>query len=144
MNGYGKRVLLADNDEEIRLLLCLLLERNGYSVHAAADGEEALDEMMKRRFDAILTDVEMPRTTGFEVLTFCRVNFPQVPVILMSATSKEEFSNPALEQGAWAYIEKPFDSDELLRILRLACRTTREEGTEDEEPQVSAFIRLPS
>jgi DNA-binding response OmpR family regulator len=132
MNGYGKRVLLADNDEEIRVLLCLLLEQNGYSVHTAADGEEALDEWWRNGL------------MRFEVLTFCRVNFPQVPVILMSATSKEEFSNPALEQGAWAYIEKPFDSDELLRILRLACRTTREEGTEDEEPQVSAFIRLPS
>jgi DNA-binding response OmpR family regulator len=144
MNGYGKRVLVADNDEQIRLLLCLLLEQDGYSVHTAGDGEEALDEMMKRRFDAVLTDVEMPRTTGFEVLAFCRVSFPRVPVILMSAMSKEEVRDPALERGAWAYLEKPFDSNELLRILRLACRASTEEGTKDEESQVSAFVQLPS
>ena len=78
---------------------------------------------MKRRFDVILTDVEMPRTTGFEVLSFCRAIFPEMPVILMSALA-EEFRDPELERGASAFLEKPFDGDRLLRVLRAACRKT--------------------
>ena len=123
MNGYGKRVLVVDDDEQIRFLVAYLLEQDGYSVHTARGGQEAMDEIVKRRFDAIVTDVEMPRTTGFEVLVFCRAVFPQVPVILMSATSKEH-RNPTLERSAYAWIEKPFDGSELLRVLRAACGTT--------------------
>lgn len=127
MNGYGKRILVADDDEQIRLLLCLLLEQDGYSVHTAADGEEALDEMMRNRFDVILTDVEMPRRTGLAVLSFCRAMFPEVPVVLMSAIA-EGFRDPELKRGAYAFIEKPFDGDYLLRVLRAACRKTAGEG----------------
>jgi DNA-binding response OmpR family regulator len=142
MNGYGKRVLVADDDEQIRFLLALLLEQDGYSVHTATCGGEALDEMMKRRFDAIVTDVEMPRITGFDVLAFCRAAFPRVPVILMSATSNE-YRDPALERGAYAYVEKPFNGDDLLRVLRTACRITAEERTEREQPEIGSFL-LPS
>lgn len=140
--GYGKRVLVVDDDEQIRLLLCLLLEEDGYNVHTATGGEEALDEMMKRRFDAVLTDVEMPGTTGLDVLEFCRVIFPRVPVILMSAIS-EEYRKPALKRGAWAYVEKPFDGDELLRVLRAACRTSTGKQTGAEESPARSFV-LPS
>lgn len=55
-----------------------------------------------------------------------------------------ELRNTGVPSVAWAYIEKPFDSNELLRIHRLACRTSMEAGTEDEESQVSAFVQLPS
>ena len=143
MNGYGKRVLVVDDDEQIRLLLCLLLEQDGYSVHMATGGTEALDEMMKRRFDAILTDVEMPRTTGLEVLAFCRAIFPRVPVILMSAIS-EEYRKPAARRGAWAYVEKPFTGDEVLRVLRAACGTTTEEGAGAEQRQARSFLQASS
>ena len=142
MNGYGKRVLVVDDDEQIRFLLALLLEQDGYSVHTATCGGDALDELMKRRFDAIVTDVEMPRITGFDVLAFCRAAFPRVPVILMSATSIE-YRNPALLRGACAYVEKPFNGDDLLRVLRTACRTTAEERMWCEQPEVGSFL-LPS
>ncbi len=64
MEGYGKRILVVDDEEHIRVLLCLLLEQDGYNVHIATDGEEALDEMMKRRFDIVLTDFDMPGVTA--------------------------------------------------------------------------------
>jgi DNA-binding NtrC family response regulator len=139
MNGYGKRVLVVDDDEQIRFLLAVLLEQDGYSVHTAIGGQEALDEMKKRRFDAVVTDVEMPRTTGFEVLEFCRAVFPRVPVVLMSSAAREH-QNP-LERFAYAYVEKPFDGSDLLRVLRAACRTKMkegEEGTETEQRRIGS------
>jgi DNA-binding response OmpR family regulator len=98
--------------------------------------------MMKRRFDAVVTDVEMPRTTGFEVLEFCRAVFPQVPVVLMSAAAQEN-RNAALERFAYAYVEKPFAGSDLLRLLRTACRTTMGEGMESEERRIGS-CSLPS
>lgn len=139
MNGYGKRVLVVDDDEQIRFLVALLLEQDGYSVHTAMGGLEALDEMMKRRFDAIVTDVDMPRNGGFDVLAFCRTVFPRVPVILMSAISAEH-RDPALKKGAWAYVEKPFTADDLLHVLHAASRTTMGEGAENEQRPICSFL----
>jgi FixJ family two-component response regulator len=65
----------------------------------------------------------MPGTTGLEVLSFSRAIFPEVPEVLISALA-EEFRDPELERGASAFLEKPFDSDRLLRVLRAACRKT--------------------
>jgi two-component system, chemotaxis family, chemotaxis protein CheY len=123
VDGYGKRILVVDDDEQIRLLLCLVLAQDGYSVHTAAGGEEAFGEMMKRRFDVILTDVEMPRTTGFDILAYCRTATPGLPVVLMSGVTGD-LRDPVLEQGASGYLEKPFDTDEVLRALRMACWKT--------------------
>jgi CheY-like chemotaxis protein len=122
VDGYGKRILVVDDDEQVRLLLSLVLAQDGYSVHTASGGQEALGEMMKRRFDAILTDVEMPRMTGLDILSYCRTASPDVPVILMSAITGDP-RNPVLEQGAFACLEKPFAADELLCALRMACGT---------------------
>ena len=119
MDGYGKRILVVDDDEQVRLLLSLVLAQDGYSVHTASGGQEALGEMMKRRFDAILTDVEMPRMTGLDILSYCRTASPDVPVILMSAITGDP-RNPVLEQGAFACLEKPFAADELLCALLMA------------------------
>ena len=68
MKGYGKRILVVDDEEHIRVLLCLLLEQDGYSVHTANGGEGAILEMMLRRFDVILTDFDMPKTNGLDVI----------------------------------------------------------------------------
>ncbi len=124
MEGYGKRILIVDDDEHIRVLLCLLLEQDGYSVHAATGGEEALDEMMKRRFDIVLTDFDMPKRNGLDVLSSGRVICPDVPIIIMSALTRE-FKDVAKEQGAYACIEKPFDSQYLLNLLHVAGQTSR-------------------
>ena len=122
MEGYGKRILVVDDEELIRVLLCLLLEQDGYSVHAATGGEEALDEMMKRRFDIVLTDFDMPRRNGLDVLSFGRVICPDVPIIIMSAVP--EIEDVARERGAYACILKPFDNHDLLDLLHGAVQTS--------------------
>ena len=122
MEGYGKRILVVDDEEHIRVLLCLLLEQDGYNVHTATDGEEALDEMMKRRFDIVLTDFDMPRRNGLGVLSFGRVICPGVPILLMSAVP--EIVDVARERGAYACILKPFDNHDLLDLLHGAVQTS--------------------
>ena len=64
MEGYGKRVLIAEDEESVRRLLAVVLEEAGYTVHAVEDGMEALAEMKKRRFDAVVADYRMPRLDG--------------------------------------------------------------------------------
>ena len=120
MKGYGKRILVVDDEEHIRVLLCLLLEQDGYSVHTANGGEGAIHEMMLRRFDVILTDFDMPKRNGLDVISFGRTICPDVPILLMSAVP--EMEDVARERGAYACILKPFDNRDLLDLLHGAVQ----------------------
>ena len=119
MEGYGKRVLVAEDEESVRHLLTLVLEAAGYTVHGAEDGMEALAEMKKRRFDAVVADYRMPRLDGEQFLLLSRLMWPQTPTILLSA---EHADLPVMlkMQGACALVPKPFDSQGLLQTLQAA------------------------
>ncbi len=116
MEGYGKRVLVADDEESVRRLVAEVLEQAGYIVHAAADGVEALGEMKKRRFDAVISDFHMPRLNGEQFLLLCRLMWPDIPVLLLSADLRE-VPLPLKQHGASMLLAKPFSSQSLLRAL---------------------------
>ncbi len=117
MEGYGKRVLIADDEESVRRLVAVVLEQAGYIVYAAVDGVEALGEMKKRRFDAVISDFHMPRLDGEQFLLLCRLMWPDIPVLLLSAELGE--LPPSLkQQGARILITKPFSPQTLLRALQ--------------------------
>lgn len=117
MEGYGKRVLIADDEESVRRLVAVVLEQAGYIVHAAVDGVQALAEMKKRRFDAVISDFCMPRLDGEQFLLLCRLMWPDIPVLLLSAELRE--LPPSLrQQGAGILIAKPFSPQALLHALR--------------------------
>ena len=90
MNGYGKRVLIADDEGGVRRLIVALLHRAGYSVHQAADGVEALAEMKKWRFDALMAEYTLPRLDGVRLLLLSRMMWPEIPVLLLSAHTAHE------------------------------------------------------
>lgn len=119
MEGYGKRVLVAEDEESVRHLLTLVLEEAGYTVHAVEDGMEALAEMKKRRFDAVVADYRMSRLDGEQFLLLSRLMWPQTPTVLLSA---EHADLPVMlkMQGACALVPKPFDSQGLLQALQAA------------------------
>ena len=119
MQGYGKRVLIADDEEEVRRFVATVLEQAGYTVHGAADGVNALAEMKKRRFDAVISDYHMPRLNGEQFLLLSLLMWPEVPVILLSGDLIEL---PLMLQkpGALALVPKPFDPECLLRVLQKA------------------------
>ncbi len=114
--GAGKRVLLADDNADMRGYVARLLERQGYLVEAVADGEKALAAARAAAPDLLLTDVMMPKLDGFELLRQVRAE-PRtagVPVIVLSARAGEEAKVEGLDAGADDYLVKPFAARELL------------------------------
>jgi CheY-like chemotaxis protein len=101
------RVLLADDDAEVRLGMATALRRFGYQVNIAADGLEAAAILASDPPDVLLTDLGMPRLDGWELLTLCRSNpsFHSLPVIVMSAVG---LCDLAMARGADGFLAKPF------------------------------------
>ena len=114
-------VLVIDDEVQIRRLLRLTLEGNGYRVYEATNGQEGLAEAAQRRPDAVVLDLGLPDLDGVKVLQRLR-EWSQVPVIVLSVRDREEDKIAALDQGADDYLTKPFGTGELLARLRVALR----------------------
>jgi DNA-binding response OmpR family regulator len=108
-------VLVADDDPDILRLVSLRLERSGYEVMAAGDGEQALDAALQRAPDLALLDVMMPKLDGYQVTERLRGNEStrNMPVILLTARVQEADIARGIEAGADDYVKKPFSTQEL-------------------------------
>ncbi len=113
--------LVVDDELQIRRLLRVCLEANGYRVSEAASGQEGLAEAAQRRPDVLLLDLGLPDMDGVTVLKRIR-EWSQVPVLVLSVRDREEDKIAALDNGADDYVTKPFSSGELLARLRVAQR----------------------
>jgi len=114
----GKRVLVAEDTPEARLLLLCLLEPMGFTVAEASNGEEALERMRDFAPDLILMDWRMPRLDGLAATRQIRaLDGPQPKIVILSANAFEENRLAALEAGADGYLRKPLDSEELYDAL---------------------------
>ncbi len=122
--GYGKRVLVVDDEAMVRRLLIEQLELHRFVVVAVADGLRALRELHQRHFDTVLTDLHIPYLDGFELLHQCHLVWPQLPVILMSGTLIDDVVRLAMAQGAAACLSKPVDTGKLIHVLREAITHT--------------------
>ncbi len=129
MNDRHKTILIAEDHESNRQLLALLLEQAEYDVRLAADGLEALEEMKKTAFDAVITDWNMPRMNGLEFLAHSRVAWPETPVIVVSAHAADPGDEKA-QHEAFAWVQKPFESRQLLQILESALQQSPRRGWE--------------
>jgi PAS domain S-box-containing protein len=120
----GRRVLIADDNADMRSYVARLLAGEGYEVEATADGEAALAAALRRPPDLMLSDVMMPRLDGFALLKALRADprTTQVPIILLSARAGEEAKLEGLQAGADDYLIKPFSSRELLARVGSAIR----------------------
>ena len=78
MDGYGKRVLVVEDDDDVRTLISVILRDTGYNVYEACDGLEAIDALKKRRYDVLLTDYHMPKMDGLELLDLTRSNVARI------------------------------------------------------------------
>jgi DNA-binding response OmpR family regulator len=121
------QLLVVDDDEDIRALLRLILERAGYEVDEQADGRAALRAFHTGRHDLVLLDVTMPKLDGWEILERIR-DLSEVPVLMLTARDSESDRVRGLRSGADDYVTKPFDRDELLaRVEGLLRRAPRED-----------------
>src|SRR5690349_15995512 len=121
----GVRILIADDEANIRKVLSKTLEREGYDVVSVRDGQEALEVIQHRDVEddpigVVVTDLKMPRLDGLSLLSKLREAHPDIPVILITAHGTVDTAVTALKQGAFDYITKPFDQVELLQVIRKA------------------------
>ena len=114
-------VLVVDDELQIRRLVRVCLEANGYRVVEAATGQEAITEAAQRKPDVVLLDLGLPDMDGVTVLKRLR-EWSRVPVVVLSVRDREEDKIAALDNGADDYVTKPFGTGELLARLRVAQR----------------------
>jgi two-component system KDP operon response regulator KdpE len=117
----GQTVLVIDDEVQIRRLLKIGLESNGYRVYEAATGQLGLSEAAQRRPDVVVLDLGLPDMDGVAVLKRLR-EWSSVPVVVLSVRDREEDKIAALDSGADDYLTKPFGTGELLARLRVAQR----------------------
>ncbi len=107
MDDGKERVLIIEDDEEMRALLSEMIEEEGYRVTSVDNGSEAFRKLVKESFDLIITDIHMPGLTGLDILPGIKKLLPEASIIVITAFGGEEVQQKALERGADAYLEKP-------------------------------------
>ena len=114
------RVLVADDEESIRVVLSTALTQAGHDVEIATNGSEALAQLLANRFDVAILDVRMPDLSGLDVLT--RIRETETPVIVIVITAQNTMANAieAMKRGAFNYLTKPFDLDEVRTLVARA------------------------
>ncbi len=118
-----KKILIVDDEVNMRLVLKAMLTKEGYEVESAADGLEALALLKRHDVTACVTDLKMPKLDGMGLLSRMAEEYPAVPVILITAHGTVATAVDALKKGAFDYITKPFDQEELKRVIGKAVKT---------------------
>ena len=116
------RILVADDEPEMTMVLEALLKREHYSVDVVHNGQDALDYGLAENYDCIVLDIMMPRLDGIQVLRALRAKNIAAPVLLLTAKSQVEDRVAGLDSGADDYLPKPFDNREFIARVRALTR----------------------
>jgi DNA-binding NtrC family response regulator len=119
------KILIVDDEEGMRRLLAKVLTREGYETVTAASGSEALRQARGDQFDLVVTDIKMPEMDGLELLAELKATDPSLPVIAITAYGTVENAVQALRLGAYDYITKPFETDEIKLTVAKALERQR-------------------
>jgi two-component system KDP operon response regulator KdpE len=131
----GPRILVIDDEPQLRRALSRTLEGHGYSVREAEDGASGHREFDAFKPDVVLLDLMLPDTTGIELSRLLRTT-SQTPIIILSVMGEDRAKVAALDEGADDYLTKPFSTDELLARIRVALR--RGSTARQQQPLVAA------
>jgi DNA-binding response OmpR family regulator len=119
MNQENASILVVDDEESIRNILSRRLKAEGYYCEAAAGGAEALSKASKKSFDLVLADIKMPVMSGIELLSRMQTEHPDVSVLMITAVVDTKVAVEAMKMGAYDFVTKPFDLDDLnIRVKR--------------------------
>ena len=119
-----KRILVVDDELNMRLVLKAMLEKENYEVATASDGLEALNILKNNDVAVVVTDLKMPKLDGMGLLGKVAKNYPSTPVIIITAHGTIDTAVDALKKGAFDYITKPFEQDDLKNIINKAFKTS--------------------
>lgn len=117
------RILVVDDEENLTLVLEAMLARAGYDVISTNDSVQACEWVSEEQFDLIITDLSMPKRSGLELLEHCKRVRPTVPVMMITAFGTIETAVKALKLGAFDYVMKPVDQDDLLKRIEHALKS---------------------
>ena len=127
-----KQVLIVDDEPNLRKILAAQLSRDGYEVMLAEDGEQGLTMLRENHIDLIVTDLKMPKVDGMELLRQALRESPDLPIVMITAHGTVDTAVEALKLGAFDYLTKPFDKDEVRQVVAKALKTralAQEEAT---------------
>ncbi|MDB4939281.1 MAG: Transcriptional regulator BkdR of isoleucine and valine catabolism operon [Labilithrix sp.] len=129
-----KQVLIVDDEPNLRKILAAQLSRDGYDVMVAEDGEQGLTMLRENHIDLVVTDLKMPKVDGMTLLREALRESPDLPIVMITAHGTVDTAVEALKLGAFDYLTKPFDKDEVRQVVAKALRTralAQEEATTD-------------
>ena len=122
------KILLVDDEPDVTRILSKRLGRRGYECQAAANGQEAVDAMAQFAFGVIIMDVKMPVMDGMSALQIIHSRWPKTQIILLSGHADMQLAVQAMTEGAFGYLMKPVDIDELLFKIEDAVTQARLEA----------------
>jgi two-component system response regulator AtoC len=125
-----KQVLIVDDEPNLRKILSAQLTRDGYDVMIAEDGEQGLSMLREHHIDMVITDLKMPKVDGMTLLKEALREDPDLPVVMITAHGTVDTAVEALKSGAFDYLTKPFDKDEVRQIVAKALKTKELSGAE--------------
>lgn len=125
MDKASRKILIADDNANLRRVIEFQLKEAGFRVSTASDGLEALELFMTNQFDCVITDLRMPRLSGWELLERIRDLNAAVPVIVVTAFGDGQTHASAIASGAVEYIDKPFSRNEMLSALDRAFSASK-------------------
>jgi len=114
---HKELILVVDDEVNVRRVLGAMLEQAGYRTARASSGEEALQLVRSQDPDLVLTDLKMSGMDGLDLLRHLRADFPEIPVVLLTAHGTVETAVEAMKRGAHDFLTKPFDKQRVLEIM---------------------------
>ncbi len=138
MADIQKRILIVDDDDEIRDLLEFDISQSGYFVDTASDGLEGLNKALNNAYDLILLDVMMPKMNGFDVCRNIRQAKLAIPILMLTAKGTIDDKTEGFDCGADDYLVKPFDIQEVLLRIRVLLRRNH---FEEEQPLSNEILK---
>lgn len=125
MNNISAKILLVDDDDSLRRILGFQLSEAGYAVTSASDGAEGLDRFSHEEFDCLITDWRMPKMTGSQLVQQATAVSSEVPIVVITAFGDVDTAVEALRNGAFDFITKPFNRQEILLTVEKALKYGR-------------------
>src|SRR5262252_1039970 len=140
--GDRKQVLIVDDEPNLRKILSAQLSRDGYDVLTAEDGEQGLAMLREHHIDLVVTDLKMPKVDGMTLLREALREDPELPIVMITAHGTVDTAVEALKIGAFDYLTKPFDKDEVRQIVAKALKTRALAGADASSAQSAPGARF--
>ncbi|MDH4071216.1 MAG: response regulator [Ignavibacteria bacterium] len=112
-----KRLLVVDDEDALRTVLCSELKSEGFAVQDASDGDEAIDILERDEFDLVLLDIKMPKVNGFDVLKHVKEKHPSTKVVMLTGFADLKNAIESKKLGAEDFVSKPYDLVDLLTTI---------------------------